>query len=324
MSTKFGRSSVQSGKKFSFFRSSFPIIILFLGGALLSIRPIWWQSSSIVPIDIPPALTTPSLKQRLSIVADREYPRVLQHDSVTNEAIRVWSNITYSLGPAAVSYRITTDDNEEESAKGCQFMHDWQTQTYPTCNDAHEINMRPETGSVVFINCGGTRCAFRIVEADGSSFVLKIPKFKKEFEARYYEKARKDGMSMERLQRSPYILDIYGYCGLSQLIEPGEDGGNTHDLIKTTRLKGDDALPLVERLKIVYQLASGVADMHSFEEDGLVSLVHNDICCHQFIFSHGIYKLNDFHMANFQRKSPDTNQVCTATNGYNGYVRYRC
>jgi tRNA A-37 threonylcarbamoyl transferase component Bud32 len=92
-------------------------------------------------------------------------------------------------------------------------------------------------------------------------------------------------------------------------------------MIKTTRLKGADSLPTIDKLKILYQLASGVADMHTFEKDGLVSLVHNDICCHQFILSHGIYKLNDFHLAQFQRKNKNTNTVCTARNGYSNYVR---
>ena len=97
------------------------------------------------------------------------------------------------------------------------------------------------------------------------------------------------------------------------------DGGATHDLIKMARLRGD-SLAAIDKLKIVYQLASGVADMHTFENDGLVSLVHNDICCHQFIFVDGIYKLNDFHLAHFQTKNTTSNEVCKAYNGYSDHV----
>lgn len=150
---------------------------------------------------------------------------------------------------------------------------------------------------------------------------MKIPKYKKSFEPDKYNAARKDGMAMERLQASPYVLDIYGYCGLSQVIELGDSGGNIHDLIKTTRLKGSDSLSSVDKLRIAYQLVSGVADMHTFETDGLVSLVHNDICCHQFILSHGVYKLNDFHLSQFQQKNRHTNEVCTARNHYSSYYK---
>lgn len=77
---------------------------------------------------------------------------------------------------------------------------------------------------------------------------------------------------------------------------------------------------MIDRLKILYQIASGVADMHTFEKDGLVSLVHNDVCCHQFILCDGVYKLNDFHLSHFQRKNRKTHEVCPAYNSYSTYV----
>ena len=41
--------------------------------------------------------------------------------------------------------------------------------------------------------------------------------------------------------------------------------------------------------------------MHSLEThpDGLPSMVHNDLCCHQFILVDGIYKLGDFDLTTF-------------------------
>ena len=78
---------------------------------------------------------------------------------------------------------------------------------------------------------------------------------------------------------------------------------------------------MIDRMKIMYQIASGVADMHTFEKDGLVSLVHNDICCHQFILTKGVYKLNDFHLSHFQEKNRKTNEVCAAHNHYSDWVR---
>jgi len=252
----------------------------------------------------------------------REYPRILQFDaesnSVTMPNFDTIPNLKFANAPKKA---ISSSSADEEYEPTCQPMHEWQTRTFPVCNNVHEVNMRPESGSVVFINCGGSRCAFKILDTGDDWIVLKIPKYKKNIEERTFEKARKDGMAMERLQASPYVLDIFGFCGLSQIIEPGLDGGATHDLIKTTRLRGDDTLSVVDKLKIVYQLASGVADMHTFEKDSLVSLVHNDICCHQFIFVDGIYKLNDFHMAHFQTKNKTSNEVCKAYNSYSDHYK---
>ena len=159
--------------------------------------------------------------------------------------------------------------------------------------------------------------------SDGETVVLKIPKLKKrDIRPGDMSDARKDGLSMERLQASPYVLGIYGFCGLSQVIEVGDAGGNIHDLIKTTRLRGSETISSIDKLKIAYQIVSAVSDMHSFEKDGLVSLVHNDICCHQFILSHGVYKLNDFHLSQFQKKNKHTNEVCNSHNAYSRWVSH--
>jgi hypothetical protein len=50
------------------------------------------------------------------------------------------------------------------------------------------------------------------------------------------------------------------------------------------------------KLKIAYQMATAVADMHAIEQhpDGLPAMVHNDLCCHQFVLIDGVYKLGDF------------------------------
>ncbi|CAJ1954671.1 unnamed protein product [Cylindrotheca closterium] len=256
----------------------------------------------------------------------REHPRFLYYDVETN-VVKTGSSlaepkIPTKLEPAAESFpNKSSSSSRDDDAEICQPMHDWQTRIFPNCNLSHELSLQPETGSVQFIACGGDRCAFRIQD-QSQEVVLKMSKFKKEFVPYRYEDARHDGMAMERLQASPYILDIYGYCGLSQVIEPGDEGGGAlHDLIKTTRLKGGETLSTIDRMKILYQIASGVADMHSFENDGLVSLVHNDICCHQFILTKEVYKLNDFHLSQFQRKNRKTQEVCPSHNGYSDWYK---
>jgi len=114
---------------------------------------------------------------------------------------------------------------------------------------------------------------------------------------------------MERLTKSPYITSVYGLCGVSQITEYSE-GGNIHDRIKEARVTRSDAIPSIEKLKIGFQIASAVADMHTFEPDGVTSLVHMDICCHQFVLIDSVYKLGDFHLSAFTRKQKETGEVC--------------
>jgi serine/threonine protein kinase len=114
---------------------------------------------------------------------------------------------------------------------------------------------------------------------------------------------------MERLTKSHYIVSIYGMCGSSQITEYSE-GGNIHDRIKEARLTKTDPIPSIDKLKIAYQVASAVADMHTFEQDGVTSLVHLDICCHQFVLIDGVYKLGDFHLSSFLTKRRDNGEIC--------------
>jgi hypothetical protein len=65
---------------------------------------------------------------------------------------------------------VDSDDDEECVSR------DWQTKTYLECNGLHEISMFPEPDYFVFINCGGSRCAFRLRDIDDSYIVLKTQK----------------------------------------------------------------------------------------------------------------------------------------------------
>lgn len=55
-------------------------------------------------------------------------------------------------------------------------------------------------------------------------------RYRKDFYSSRYDAARKDGMSMERLQASPYVLDIYGYCGVSSPLDTAPFGISTFSL----------------------------------------------------------------------------------------------
>ena len=101
------------------------------------------------------------------------------------------------------------------------------------------------------------------------------------------EEVRKDSLSMVQLTSSPFVVDIYGYCGQSQLVEYGANG-SLHDLVKLARVTGQDYISSRDKLRICYHIAKAVADAHNSD------IVHNDISVNQFIPIDGIYKLNDF------------------------------
>lgn len=230
-----------------------------------------------------------------------------------------------------------------EPNRQCYPMAAWQTENHQTCNKVHEI----DKAGAKFINCGASRCTL-LVENDhhskkhhhkamnnahysSSKVVLKVTKLGNwGFVHTKYDMAIRDALALERLTSSPYTLDIYSSCAVSQLVEYSS-GGNIHDLLKRSRLQErvggglpvDDAqdrhiqfanpaqylrhqlaTPLT-KLKIAFQVSSAVAAMHALEEhpNGLPSMVHNDLCCHQFMLVNGVYKLGDFDWVTFQTQT---------------------
>jgi serine/threonine protein kinase len=129
------------------------------------------------------------------------------------------------------------------------------------------------------------------------------------------EFARKDALALERMTKSPYVANIYGSCGMTQTLEYS-DYGNLFDWMKLTRAKERPALSPMERLKFGIQMTTAVADVHSIDEEEhhWVSMTHNDICCHQFIHVDGIFKLGDFHLSTFHKKSRINGMACNTTN----------
>lgn len=116
---------------------------------------------------------------------------------------------------------------------------------------------------------------------------------------------------MERLSRSPYVLNVYANCGVSQIIEYGQ--ASLHDLIKLARQQGHDSkfrLSPVAKMRIAYHLAAGIADLHEIDSSTMPSFAHNDIDPGQIILVDGIYKISDFHLSSMLYKDSTTGDVC--------------
>ena len=162
---------------------------------------------------------------------------------------------------------------------------------------------------------------------------------------------------MERLTFSPYVLDIYGYCGQSAINELANFGiEGMSSLEKVARsFRGMDHIEPVSKIKLqlASMVAAGVSHMHSIdypdfperddEEDdeddaslstkkeekekkrignervrSNVTLVHYDLNPRNIaIIKRGKPKLNDFNVAEFLTWDPKQNKTC----GFTGRFR---
>ena len=129
----------------------------------------------------------------------------------------------------------------------------------------------------------------------------------------YYDLHRRDALAMERLTFSPYVMDIYGYCGQSAL---NEYASNHHleSFMKEKKFKAFGTIRLNQlRLKMAYQIATGLQHIHELDyaSGKNATLVHYDINPRNIaITKDGTAKLNDFNLAEFLRWNITSNHTC--------------
>ena len=99
--------------------------------------------------------------------------------------------------------------------------------------------------------------------------------------------------------------------------------GTLHDYLKGARLAGGSTLPPVDRLRIAIHIAGSVADLHTIDGTETPSFFHNDLCCHQYLFQEGVFKLNDFNYARPIYLNRDTREPCPRTHFGMAYWKAR-
>jgi serine/threonine protein kinase len=111
---------------------------------------------------------------------------------------------------------------------------------------------------------------------------------------------------MERLTKSPYVINMFGYCGMSVVTEYA--GQNVAQVV--------DALTPLKKLELAKMIAQGVADIHGIDDQ--VSLVHNDLNLANIVIGnkHGRPLINDFNIAVLMMKRNDTGEACTFTSHF--------
>jgi hypothetical protein len=106
----------------------------------------------------------------------------------------------------------------------CIPMAEWQTQSFPNCNVVHEMDLRraaneEDIASIHELGKGFFRSTWKWAAVGDKSIALRTLRMDRQFHEFHFDLHRRDAVAMERLTHSPFVMNIYGYCGQSALSE---------------------------------------------------------------------------------------------------------
>ena len=111
----------------------------------------------------------------------------------------------------------------------CIPMRPWQEMLFPSCSRFHEMDISNLHSSYRVDKKGRLDRRFRKINSGGyndvfnfhtdppneENVVCKVLTYGTEYTDRNYDRVRRDALIMERGTKSPYLVDVYGHCGLS-------------------------------------------------------------------------------------------------------------
>jgi serine/threonine protein kinase len=235
---------------------------------------------------------------------------------------------------AKMHKRFLHTEELEDNPRRC-YRNNWGWMHRSVCNNFHESTMNPtlaEDGSTInYAGHGYFRDAWAIFEPPGKEgsgdFVLKTSRYEK-ISGASARLAERENLIMDQLTASPGIVDIYGSCGTSSMLErmaevittsivPGID---VHDYERgyikqeeLNKLQKNDVHPMnnltaEEKLDMALDMAESIADLHGFE-GGVI--VHGDIYVDQWMRTrNGKIKLNDFNLGQILDWNPSKQHYC--------------
>lgn len=191
---------------------------------------------------------------------------------------------------------------------------DWQAGFYPTCNAFHEMVFRPSSHKdteksgqshinagehMEYLGSGKARDAWKVQKND-EAVVLKTLKVDYGFSHVIYYHQRVDAVASERLTASPYVIDIYGFCGASVMNELG------------VFYDEHEELTLPEKHRYAQHLAAGTAALHGIGGTSNAMVVHADIRRGNVMFTsdRSVLKLSDFNRGFFLGWNKQDNEPC--------------
>jgi hypothetical protein len=130
-----------------------------------------------------------------------------------------------------------------------------------------------------------------------------------------------EALIMERLTASVNIIDIYGFCGVTTMIElmpkeisekiqPGKGRTSQTDLdeLQVTDVQSKNNFSPWEKLLLALDMAQALADLHGFK-DGVI--IHGDNHIEQFLINaEGRMKLGDFNLATILEWNDKKQEYC--------------
>lgn len=203
----------------------------------------------------------------------------------------------------------------------CEPMQWWQETSFPNCNVFHEFDFsgKARTNEFSFFAQGGYNqiwWANEYSKEQDPELIIKILKWGSLYSDRNFDRVRRDGLILERLRQSPYVLDTYGFCGFD-VLTPFADGGTLSSKLHLWQ-RGKIKLSKKSRLHLAFEVAAGLAAVHDIDGEGLSSVAHGDLKGSQYLFLNGTILLGDFNRGRFIRRNttaPDT--ACPYTIGKN-------
>ncbi len=179
---------------------------------------------------------------------------------------------------------------------------------------------------------GTYRDAWRFRRLDiHDDFVLKRFMIAKKFNQADAVTIHREAIIMERLTASPRILNIYGYCGTSVLVESmasdihdkiikGEGVVSQKELDQRDSVYPNNNFTISEKLQISLSMAESLVDLHEFKGGGIV--VHSDTHIEQWLLAPDkTLKLNDFNNAHVLQWNSEAQDYCLRHSIYGGIWR---
>jgi len=215
-------------------------------------------------------------------------------------------------------------------------MQVWQTGLYPTCNSIHEIDLQNQkkgsqntyeegvaayrNDSLYILGSGFFRHTWKLKYGSSSeTAVIKTLRMRKDIDYTHgiYEIHRREAVAMDRLTKSPYIVDIFGACGptaINEFAVSAEGFANVMDFVnKISNLERVDGVDVaLLKLNIAVKITLGLQHIHEIDGMNNATMVYNDMKPENVAMTSGyIPKLNDLNGVQFLQWDNANNQRAT-------------
>jgi len=223
--------------------------------------------------------------------------------------------------PPIYQGKLSMVDLRPRTKDSCYPSRGWHTFHPVTCNILHEIDIvngmihdlsivdleAERTGNLRSgILYSGSQHEVWLMTSHNKPVIVKMLRFEKKYSWKEFEHERIDALAMERLTRSPYVMNSYGFCGTSILNEFA-NGGDLHHSVEIS----NSTISPFQKLMFTRDAALGLADIHSIDGmDHVPTLIHRDIRSHNFLIVNGHLKFNDFHNARVLTRNYKTGKPC--------------